>query len=281
MRRLVVSADDFGLTKSVNEGIVRAFREGIVTNINMIPAGEAFRDAARLAREMGLDEAGAHLALTEVPPVSDPDRIPTIVYSDGRFHRHYGTLFLDLLSKRVDPGQVYAELKAQLLRAVNTGIRITSLSSHEHVHMMPALLGVFVKLALEHNITFIRCLHKENMIPPRTVWKSVKNLAAASLANNAERALKAAGLRHTDHFMGLLDSGNLGEEALLKLIGSVREGSTELVTHPGFVGPEVVDKYRFHLNCEEELYALTGKRVRRALENRGIRLVKYSGAGGI
>jgi len=275
MRRLVVSADDFGIAKSVNEGIVKACRDGIVTNLNFIPAGDAFHDALTLARAIGLTEAGAHLALTEISPVSEPSSIPTLIARKGRFRAHYGNFFLDLFLKKVDLEEVYIELKAQLSRAVKTGIRITSLSSHEHIHMMPVMLGIFIKLALEYDIPFVRCLRKETAIPPVTAWKIGKNLTISGLGDNARKAIEGSGLGCTDHFMGLLDSGNMDEEKLLKLIGSLEEGSTELVTHPGFVGPKVVDAYRFHLKCESELFALTGKRSRQALKDRGVKLVKY------
>ena len=86
MKRLIVTADDFGMTKRINEGIVKAHREGIVTFLNFLPSGEAFDDAARIAKELNLKEIGAHLALTETIPVTAPEKIQNLVAKDGWLH---------------------------------------------------------------------------------------------------------------------------------------------------------------------------------------------------
>ncbi|MBP7055859.1 MAG: ChbG/HpnK family deacetylase [Candidatus Omnitrophica bacterium] len=276
MRRLIVSADDFGIAKSVNEGIVKAFSEGIVTNVNIIPSGEAFQNAIESARRINLTEAGVHLALTEVRPVSGISEIPTLIPGGERFRSHYWGLFKDLFLNKINTDQIYKELKAQVSRAFDTGIRITSLSSHEHIHMMPAFLPVFIRLAVEYKIPFVRCLKKEKIVSALTPWKVFKNISVSFLGDKASDDIKRAGLFSTDNFMGLLDSGKIDEDRLSALIGTLNEGSTELVTHPGFLGPEVVDRYKFHLGCESELAALTGKKARLALEEHGVKLIKYS-----
>ena len=179
MRRLIVSADDFGIAKSVNEGIVKAFSEGIVTNVNIIPSGEAFQNAIESARRINLTEAGVHLALTEVRPVSGISEIPTLIPGGERFRSHYWGLFKDLFLNKINTDQIYKELKAQVSRAFDTGIRITSLSSHEHIHMMPAFLPVFIRLAVEYKIPFVRCLKKEKIVSALTHWKVFKNISVS------------------------------------------------------------------------------------------------------
>lgn len=275
MKRLVVSADDFGLTKSVNEGIARARQEGIVTNLNLMPAGEAFEDAVRLAGELGLTEAGAHLALTESAPLSVHNKIPTLVGKNGSFRPSHGALVRALVLGSVDLDQVYVELRTQLAAVARTGLRITSLSSHEHIHLLPAVLDIFVKLAREYDIPFMRCLRPERPLAPVTPFKLYKNAILRVLGESAGRTLKGASLRTTDHFIGLLDSGAMDESALLRHIAVLEEGTTELVTHPGFLGPEVVERYRFHLRCEEELHGLTGKRASAALREQNVTLAAF------
>ena len=88
--------------------------------------------------------------------------------------------------------------------------------------------------------------------------------------------MQEAGLAATDHFRGLLDSGAMTEDCLVRQVASLEEGTTELVTHPGFLGPEVLSRYPFHRRAEEEVYALTGKPVRRALEAGSISLSRFS-----
>lgn len=276
MRTLVVSADDFGLTKSVNEGIAKACREGIVTNLNLMPTGEAFDDAVRLAKELGLTEAGAHLALTESAPLSVHNKIPTLVGKKGSFRPSYVAFVRDLFLGRVDLDQAYIELRTQLATAARSGLRITSLSSHEHIHLMPAILDIFVKLALEYDIPFIRYPRREKPVGPLAPGAIYKNAILSFLGKPVAHTLKEAGLRCTDHFIGLLDSGAMNETKLVAHIASLDEGTTELVMHPGFLGPEVVDRHRFHLRCEEELFALTGKKALDALREKNITLAKFS-----
>ena len=275
MKYLIVSADDFGLTKSVNEGIAKARREGIVTSVNLFPSGEAFDDALRLAKELGLKEAGAHLALTETIPVTDPSRIPTLVATDGRFYGGRNQFLLRFILGMVDHDHIYTELKAQMDAVIGAGITITDLSSHEHIHMVPGILDVFVKLAKEYDIPAIRYPHKDISARPFGPDGLYKSFVLAFFEGGMARVLNQSSIRSPDHFRGFLDSANITEEALLGILDSLEEGTTELVCHPGFLGPEVLDRYTFHANCETELFALTSRRVRKRMEDRGIQLMTY------
>lgn len=275
MKRLIVTADDFGLTGSVNRGIIKAYKEGIVTYLNLIPTGEAFEEAVGLLRENGIEEVGAHLALTETYPAADPERIRSLVGKDGRFCAHNPELFFKLAFKKIDRSQIYTELRAQLAAITGQGVRVTCLSGHEHVHMMPGVLEVFLRLAGENSIRSIRYPGGERpsgIIGPSGLYKAaVLRVFSGAMA----RAADGAGLGRTGGFAGFYDSGKLDESALLRIIDSVGEGTTELVCHPGFLGPEILDRYRFHIRCEEELYGLTGRRARAALERNNISLATF------
>ena len=276
MKQLIVAADDFGLTRSINEGIVRSHEEGIVTSLNLLPTGEAFDDALRLAKDIGLDEAGAHLALTETIPVADPSRIPSLVDKDGRFYKGHAQFFLKFLSGAINLDEVYVEWKAQLDRIASTDIRITNLSSHEHIHMVPEFLGIFVKLAKEYDIPAIRYPHKDRSSRRPSVKTFYKKLALSYFEKRMLRALRYSCITAPEHFRGFFDSGNITEEALLDIIANLEEGTTELVCHPGFLGPEVIDRYTFHKNSEAELFALTSRRVKKLADEKCISLVSYA-----
>ena len=275
MKKLIVAADDFGLTKSVNEGIVKAHKEGIVTCLNFLPSGDAFEDALRLAKEIGLKEAGAHLALTETSPSANPSKIPTLVADGNRFYKGHGQFLRKLLFGKIDLDQVYIELKSQLDRVEGSGVRITNLSSHEHIHMMPEILDIFVKLAKEYDIPAIRYPHGDYSSSPYSLRKIYKRTILSCLAGSMTRTMRASGIISPDHFLGFLDSGKLTEDIVLGMLGFLAEGTTELVCHPGFLGPEVLDRYAFHKNCEAELFALTSRRVKKLINERGIKLVSY------
>jgi len=275
VKRLIVAADDFGLTQSVNEGIARACRDGIVTSVNIIPTGEAFEDALRLAKEMGLREIGAHLALTETGPVTEASGIPTLVAGGTAFHKGHTGFGLRYFLGRIDLDEAYVELKGQLEKVDGTGLTITNLSSHEHIHMLPDILDIFVKLAREYGVPAIRYPHQELARPVSGGGRTARRLVLSCFEKGMGATLRAAGIAHPDHFLGFLDSGNLGEDVLIDMIGSLRDGTTELVCHPGFLGARVLDRYPFHRNCEAELAALTSARVKKLLASSGVRLVRY------
>lgn len=276
MKYLIVTADDFGLSKSINEGIVKAYREGIVTSLNLMPAGWAFEDAIALAGSIKLEEAGAHLSLTETSPVANPRAIPTLVTGKGAFHKTHTQFFLKLFLNRIERKHIYTELKEQLDRLKETGIRINHISSHEHIHMMPYVLDIFIELAKEYGIPAIRYPRKERLVWPFTVKKICRRLLLSYLEKGMRKILDNSGLLCTDKFLGFLDSGKIRENVLSGMFASLQEGTTELVTHPGFLSPEVLDRCIFYSNCETELAALTSRRVKDIIADNGIRLIKYS-----
>lgn len=276
MKRLIITADDFGLTKSINDGIMRSVNDGIVTSISMISAGEAFNDAVSLLHQHKISSVGAHLALTEVSPVLARTSTSSIVTASGKFYRHYINLlprvFFHLASKR----EMYAELKAQIERILKTGIRIDHISSHEHIHIFPGLLEIFIHLSREFNIPSIRYPHKE-AANVRTSTNSIYKTAILSyLGHHMLTKLSKSGLKHTDHFSGLINSGKLQEDALINIIRSLKDGTTELVCHPGKLGPEIESRYPFHKNCELELKALTNPEAREVINENAIKLISYS-----
>ena len=276
MKQLIIAADDFGLTKSVNEGIVRAHEEGIVTSINLLPSGDAYGDALRFAKDIGLDEAGAHLALTETKAVADPAAIPSLVDTDGNFYEGHLGFFAKFIAGAIDLDQVHVEWKAQLDKALASGIRITNLSSHEHIHMAPRLLEIIISLAKEYNIPAIRYPHSDRSFAPAGIKVLYKKLALNYFAGHMEAALKAAGIVSPDHFLGFFDSGNITEKVLTAIMDNLEDGTTELVCHPGFLGPEVLEKYTFHKNCEAELFAITSPLVKKRAEEKHVSLVSYA-----
>lgn len=276
MKRLIVSADDFGMANGINEGIARACKEGIVTNINVMPAGDAYYDCLTLLKNIAPREIGAHLALTEIVPLTNPDRIATLVGKEGRFHKNHNIFFLKFCLSKISAEEIYAELKGQMDRLKSAGIPVTSLSSHEHIHLYPDILKIFVRIAKEYDIPAIRYVHGDVMVGPVGFKKLCRKLVLSFFQTGMSSILKNSGLKYTDNFMGLLDSGNLEEETLVGMIKTMPEGTTELVAHPGLLSPEVLDRCIFHARCETDLASLISKRVKKVIQDNGIELINFS-----
>lgn len=265
MKHLIITADDFGLSESINEGIMKSYTEGVVTYLNIIPTGDAFEDAVRLAGESGLEEIGAHLTLTETRPI-------TSIESNA----NHNQLFFRLLRGKISEKDIYIELKNQLDKIKKMGIKITNLSSHEHIHMMPGISEIFIRLAVEYAIPSVRYICCDRPASFLCAGDIYRKALIYYFSSKMKKSLSAAGIKHADRLFGFLDSGNMDEDKALELLKLQRDGTAELVCHPGFLGPEVLDKYRFHINCEKELYALTSNRVKDAVKELGIKLIKYS-----
>ena len=275
MKYLIVSADDLGLSESINRGIIKGYEEGIVTSLNVIPAGEAFYDAMALMRAAKTKEVSAHLTLTEPGPVTEADKIPSLLTKGDRLHESYAGFLPNFLLGKINKGQIYIELKNQLERLKASGLPITNLSSHQHIHMLPGILEVFIRLAKEYNIPSIRYPRKDAFLYPYRPKKIFKKIILGYFAGKMKKAFDEASICYTDNFLGFLDSGDICEEILVKMLNRLPEGTTELVTHPGFISSDVLDRSIFHRCCETDLAALTSRRVKKIIADKGIKLISF------
>lgn len=265
MKYLIVTADDLGLTKSINEGIAKACREGIVSSVSVIPTGEAFGDAIKVIKDLGLKEIGAHLALTETKPL----------LNSSKFYKNHNRFFKDIFFRNSDLGGFKRELKAQLELLKRAGVKITHINSHEHIHIIPEILDILISLAKEFNIPALRYPRRDRPMRPFNIKDLYKKSVLSYFSGRSRDIFRSSGLLYTDHFLGLLDAGKLKEDLLIEMLGGLKDGVTELVCHPGFLSPEVMDSYKWHAGAEEELFALTDKRIKNFINNNGIKLISY------
>ena len=275
MKYLIVSADDLGLSESIDRGIIRGYEEGIVTSVNVLPTGEKFYEAMALLRVTKAKEVSAHLALTETGPVSEADKVTSLIGEDGAFHASYAGFLADFLRGKIDKGQIYTELKNQMERIKESSFQITNLSSHQHIHMLPGILEIFIRLAKEYSIPSIRYLHNDRFSYPYNAKKIFKKMILGYFDKRLKGSLDEASMLYTDNFLGFFDSGNIRENTLIKMLNTLPEGTTELVTHPGFISAEVLDRCVFHRNCETDLAALTSRRVKKVIADNHIKLITF------
>lgn len=262
---LIVTADDLGLSESINEGIAKSLLEGIVTAVSIIPTGEALDDAVKRVNGLPIKGVGAHLALTETKPI----------LSSTRFYKNHTELFLSLFSGRIDMANVYSELKAQLELLRSKGLNITHINSHEHLHLEPRILDIFIRLAKEYGIKIIRFPRIDRVAAKLSIKERYRSALLGYFSNKIKDNLADSGLIFTDSFMGLLDSGRLNIDKIKNILRILKPGVTELVTHPGFLSPQVLEDYYWHLGSETELFALTDRRVKDAIAENDIRLISF------
>ena len=230
-RQVLINADDFGLCPEVNQAVVKAHREGVLTHASLLVNAPGTAEAVALARDMPTLKLGVHLALTEFEPLT---RCPHLA-PNGRFPSSHGLVYARLLTLRLPPDEIRAEVTAQLQAALNTGLRFEHIDGHGHVHVLPQVLRQVVEVGADAGLTRIRWPHEPE-------WETVAGLPQPSLAARLKRALvrrlcdagalEIARWERSDHFYGLALSGRMTTEPLRALVAALPEGSSEIMVHP-------------------------------------------------
>jgi hopanoid biosynthesis associated protein HpnK len=273
--RLIVHADDFGLSERVNEGIAHAHRNGILTSASLIAAGAAFETAISMAGATpGLD-VGVHLTLIEERSVSPPASIRSLLGENGRLHRGAGAFLERYLRGAIALGEVRRELDAQIGAVVARGIKVSHLDGHQHLHMVPRIRRIVGELARKYGIPAIR-YPRESLRPYMLKEGGHAARLAQLLALNLCCSMTGANdAKRPDHFFGFFYGGRLSKQRLMTVLDHLpASGTCELMCHPGL--EDVASRYgHWGYRWKEECDALTDIEVRDHLRAKGIQLISY------
>ncbi len=272
MKRLIVSADDFGLTEGINEGIIRCAREGIVTSASIMTNMPAFEHAVAQAGQCPGLALGVHLNLVKGRPLLPPEQVSSLVDNKGNFYT-LPRFTLKLLMGKIKLAEAEPELRRQVEKALAAGLTVTHLDSHRHFHTYPALLKPVIKMAREYKINKIRCPLGLSVLPG-----SIKEFVLNTLSRNARKRLDMAGVSHNDRLFELvkIEGENDYLRAMAAFLESLTDGVTELDCHPGFVTGELNGIEAAIHNREKQVKILTDPALPGLLETHGIRLVNYA-----
>lgn len=285
MKKLIVNGDDFGYTRSVNRGIVRGCKQGMVTSATIMANGNAFEDAVVCAKENPQLGVGVHLVLVGGRCVAPPNEIPTLADAEGNLPASLGALLRKLWGHAIEPKEIACELRAQIGRVVEAGIHPTHVDCHKHTHLQPQVMEQVAVVAEEFGIHRVRKPFEDfgTLLAFGARGRaSSRRVAAAALAHATaakfRRITAARNLRTPDHFLGVAATGMLNRGVLRSMISSIREGVTELMCHPGECDEELEQSAtRLKRQREVELDALTDPSLREALNSQGIELIDYRG----
>mgnify|MGYP001139449709 CR=1 FL=1 len=274
-RALIITADDFGLTSGINEGILRGHLDGMITATSVLAVGRACDEGLALLRQTPTLDAGIHLALVgEDPPLTAPELIPSLVDDDGAFLPSIRSWAALGLVAQLDPADIRVELSAQIEKVLEAGIRPTHLDAHQHVHLLPAVASVVVDLAMEYGIPFVRIPHSRRL----PVSAAVNPLAAA-----LRRRVTAAGLLTTSTYLGLDEAGHLDQVKLLAGLERITRQTlatshvVEVNAHPGNADDPEAERFAWGgYQWGAELSLLMDPDVRAQIEDLGYRIVGFS-----
>jgi predicted glycoside hydrolase/deacetylase ChbG (UPF0249 family) len=275
MLKLIVNADDLGLSEAVNEGIAEAHLNGILTSASVMANGVAFEHAIRLCRSVPSLDVGIHLTLVEEEPLGTATATSTLVDADGRLHRHASIFTKKYVAGKIHLQDVWSELEAQIKKVLSRGIEISHLDSHQHLHMLPQIRHITIALANKYNIPAIR-VPREHLRPYMLRRAGgISRLCQLFVLNAFCQLGKKMPVLRTDNFVGFFFGGNLHKENLHKLLQSLPiSGTCELMCHPGLDDQHTrYGHWGYHWS--EELSALTDPEIAKVLRQQGVDLISY------
>lgn len=283
-KRVIFTADDFGLTESVNEAVERAHRRGMLTTTSLMVTAPASKDAIRRAMANPALNVGLHLVLADGQPALPPEIIPDLVDDHGQFGTamaRAGVRFFFLPRVR---RQLAAEIRAQYERFKRTGLRLDHVNAHKHFHLHPTVLGLAIAIGRDYGITAIRYPH-EPLLPSLRISRRglIGKITSALLLGPWLRLLKIrlqrASLAYNDYLFGLSTTGNMDEEIVLRMLAALPPGNSELYFHPGTrSGIEIAATMQGYQH-QRELDALLSPRVAAALIDKGVIRIGFRDIG--
>jgi len=267
-RRLIVNADDFGRSASINQAVIRAHREGILTTASLMVNEPDFAGAVALARENPRLGVGLHLTLLCGHSALLPEKIPGLVGTDGSFDNNPVRGGWRYFFYRELREQLRAEIHAQFEKFRATGLTLDHVNGHLHLHMHPAILHILLRDARALGIRRLRLTFDPFWLNCRLTsghwgYRTLHAVVFHCLAANARPRLRRLGIRHTRFVFGVLQNARVHESYVHALLGRMPCGDSELYSHPS------LDEFK------DELDALISARVREQVKALGIQLIRY------
>lgn len=276
MRYIIINADDFGRHAEINRAVEEGLMHGCLRSATVMPGGAAFAGAIDIARrheELGL---GVHFTLVDGHPILPPEEIPSLVGSEGDFLPDHTALLKRYLKGSINLEEVRRELAAQLQKVEATGVPLSHVDSHQHMHTLPGIIDIVLDLAARAGIRAVRT--------PRTplfagafggLGQLVGRLGLSTLARLAACKVHRCGLLTPDHFAGIVAGEAVSEGELLHLIAHLLQGTTEVMMHPGTKNDVLQEDSGWQHDFEAELAAILSPRVGAALQKAEVEPVNF------
>jgi len=283
VRRLIVNADDFGLTAGVNRAIVEGNRQGIITSATLMANARASEAAIDLARAQPGLKTGCHVVLIDGVPLST--NLLSLTNGSARFRSSLKQFAMAAVRKKIAAEEIEREVEAQVRKLQSSGITLTHVDSHKHTHMFPHVLRPLLRAARTCGIRAVR-----NPFEPMRSWpgsmvlgtpglwlRSIGVTAFGMFAAEFRRVIKEQGMASTDGTVGIAVTGLLDQQKLLRILEALPEGTWELVCHPGYSDADLQSAgTRLTQSREIELAALTSAATKQALARRKTELISYA-----
>jgi predicted glycoside hydrolase/deacetylase ChbG (UPF0249 family) len=296
VRRLIINADDFGLTTGVNRSIAECHEHGVVTSTTLMATGAALAGAAELAAGFPKLSVGCHVVLVDGVPLLPAQQVQSLACAEGgtAFTPTLGGFLQRLATGRFADEEIEAEATAQFRKLQDAGVVISHFDTHKHTHTFPAVLRPLLRAARACGIPALR----NPFVPSRPLafeelrgrpflWKRYLQVRALRRFLPAFQELVSEhGMVAPDGSVGVIETGFLDEKLFAAILRAVSEalpeGTWELVCHPGYNDTELAGiRTRLRDSRDVELRVLTSAAAREALEKSGIELISYREFAGV
>ncbi len=292
MRKLIVNADDFGLTAGVNRAIIETHTGGVVSSATLMANGAAFDDAVTAARSAANLSVGCHVVLVDGTPVSPTDAVDTLLAirsaEPDKFYSSLSAFAARAMFGGFDRDQLVAEVTAQIRKIQSTGLQVTHLDTHKHAHIFPEILGALLRAAricgvraIRNPFVPVKAMHARQFKGKRELWKRYGQVRMLhTFSGQFRQQTKRTGVHTPDGVVGDVETGSLessGYSSMLRqTLASLPEGTWELVCHPGYNNADLrAARTRLLDSREEERRLLTSAELRQFLEEQKIRVISY------
>jgi hopanoid biosynthesis associated protein HpnK len=266
MKTVTFSADDFGLTASVNEAVERAHRDGILQAASLMVAAPAAANAVRIARENPSLRVGLHLVVIEGPAILPHAAIPGLTDRAGQFPSNQLRLGVNYFFRPAVRRQLAAEIRAQFEAFARTGLTLDHANAHKHMHLHPTVGAMMIRIGREFGLSRIRVPAE----PPSVMAQCGTRAGPGDRilyrwTSLLRRQARAAGLTTDDHCFGLAWSGHMTKPRVRDLLANLPDGSSELYFHPAAVRDSVLDRLMPGYEHTAELQTLLDRSLLRNL----------------
>ncbi|MBA2587717.1 MAG: hopanoid biosynthesis-associated protein HpnK [Alphaproteobacteria bacterium] len=270
MKRLIVTADDFGAALEVNEAVERAHCDGILSAASLMVAGAAAGDAVIRAKSMPELRVGLHLVLVEGKPILPRNAVPDLVDASGTFRTDMARAGAAMFFLPKVRAQLAAEIEAQFEAFEATGLKLDHVNAHKHFHLHPTIASLIVKIGKKHRVKGARVPLEPQDVLGRIEAHKASGMVAltAPFARALRGRFTKAGITAPDAVFGLAWSGAMTQSRLAGLIAHLPEGLSEIYTHPA-TGPYPGSAPGYQY--ASELAALTNPAVKASLTAQGIK----------
>ena len=286
-RRLIINADDFGLTSGINRAIVEAHQRGLVTSATLMASSGAFENAMQLTRDNPKLSVGCHVVLLDGLPASLPETIPTLLEKNQEPSRLRDKLLPFVAAAvrgRISREEIAREIEAQIRKIQAAGIQPTHLDTHKHTHIFPAIFKPLLEAASKLGIRAVRNpfapikpLAFAHLVRRPRLWTRYSEVKVfRHFAEDFRKEVDAHGMVTTDGSFGVVVTGALDQTLFASIMGCIPEGTWEFVCHPGYNDTDLGQvRTRLRQSRVAELEVLTSSAAREAIAKHGIELISY------